>query len=227
MYLSDDWFLGTSFWDSSSAITPDLLPRCLFDVPVEGWSECAWLCMRLCGPACLAVRPEVWRWKRVKATYKKGPSDSASSYRLITVMQNHGLLQEHILFSKVAARVQGAISCFQSGFMRDVADPHFSFHEICSIFLERKQPLLAFFADLVKAFPRSWRASLTENLHSRAGLRGGTLALFHSMLPLSGLLGKRCVGSPRRLSYRASSFQLLARHVGGDFIGTQMWRLLV
>ena len=189
-----DWLLSTASWESSPAITPDLLPRCLFEVPVEGWSICAWLCMRLCGPACLAVRPEVWRWKRIKANYKKGPSDCAASYRLITVVQNHGLLQEYILFSKVAERVQNAISCFQSGFVKDVADPHFCFHEICSIFLERHQPLLAFFADLVKAFPRSWRASLSTSVHSQAGLRGGAMVLLASilksdtwLLPLSGL----------------------------------------
>ena len=189
-----DWVQAVNMWDASQAITPDLLPRCIFDHTSEGWSETAWLCTRLCGPCCLAVRPEIWRWKRLTALYKRGDFESASSYRLITVMQQHGLLQENLAFTRVKPRLLGAISCFQSGFMRDVSDPHFCFIELCYVFLARKQPLFAFFADLVKAFPRSWRAFLVKALHESGGLRGGIMSLFHSMLrsdewlvPLSGV----------------------------------------
>ena len=109
-------------------------------------------------------------------------------------MQQHGLLQEHILFSRVQERMQGTISCFQSGFMRDVADPHLCLYELGCLFLSRKQPLLLFMADLVKAFPRTWRAYLVNAIHEAAGIRGGAMSLFHSILssdewliPLSGL----------------------------------------
>ena len=189
-----DWVRGTSFWNPSRAVTPDLLPRCVFELAGVMWTSSAWLCMRLCGPGCLAIRPEVWRWKRLTALYKKGSSDSAHSYRFISVMQQHGLLQEHILFSRVQERMQGAISCFQSGFMRDVADPHLCLYELGCLFLSRKQPLLLFMADLVKAFPRTWRAYLVNAIHEAAGIRWGAMSLFHSILssdewliPLSGL----------------------------------------
>ena len=49
-------------------------------------------------------------------------------------------------------------------------------------------------ADLVKAFPRTWRAYLVNAIHDAAGIRGGAMSLFHSILfsdewlvPLSGL----------------------------------------
>ena len=99
-----DWRVAANSWDESCAITPDLLPRCIFKLFTGTWSTVAWLCMRLCGPGCLAVRPEVWRWKKVLALHKNGSVSCASCYRFITFMQQHGLLQEHILASRIISK---------------------------------------------------------------------------------------------------------------------------
>ena len=182
MVTQVEWALAASSWDASSAVSPDLLPRCVFGLDAPGWLRCAWLCQRLCGPLALAVRPHLWRLRKLLALFKKGAHDVETSYRFITIMQQHGLLQEHILAARVIDQMRASISMYQSGYMSDVSDPKLCLHELAAQYKAANRVLLAILGDLIKAFPRAWRDLLLERIHTVGGFRDGMMALIASIL---------------------------------------------
>ena len=169
-------------WDQTYATTPDLLPRIVFKIAPKEWVRMVWLTMRLTGPGCLAIRPLLCRGSAAVPLHKKGDCSNNKSFRLIMVKCQLGLLQEGIVFARTSVQVRSSITPGQSGYMRDVADAHLLLHELvaerCALLL----CLWAYFGDLEKAFPRTWRCSLLQQLHDKAGLRDGMFGLLSSIL---------------------------------------------
>ena len=95
-------------WDVSFASTPDLIPRILLKLDVPQWRRVVWLLIRLTGPGCLALRPLLWRGACAVPLHKKGPATSNTSFRLIMVKCQMGLLQEAVIFNRAVAQVRPA-----------------------------------------------------------------------------------------------------------------------
>ena len=70
---------------TSRATTPDLIPRAAYKVGDSGWDTFTWLCIRLMGPAALALRPHLWRETSLAHRHKKGPLYLYESWRLLEI----------------------------------------------------------------------------------------------------------------------------------------------
>ena len=180
-------------WRQSKALTPNLVPRAAFQAPAQEWQLVIWLLQRLVGPACLPLRPRLWRERALTVRHKRGPVDISSSFRLLGVMSQHGLLQESILSARVKPRLVASLLPGQSGYIRDAGDAVLFFNELTADYKAHRRCLIAVPADLVRAFPRSWREALIAMTSSVAEINAGALAALGSMLawdewlvPLSG-----------------------------------------
>ena len=56
-------------------------------------------------------------------THKNGPGAFTTSYRLLTVRAQLGLLQEGVLAARLKPCIYGHLCVGQSGYIRDVEDP--------------------------------------------------------------------------------------------------------
>ena len=71
------------------------------------------------------------------------------SWRLLGVMQQHGLLQEAILFFRLKGQVRSRLKLGQLGYMRDVGDAHMAANELPTAYKNAGRPLIEIHADLV------------------------------------------------------------------------------
>ena len=111
-------------WDPTTATTPDLIPRSVFSVKLDEWHIVVWKLMDLTGPARLAVRPCLWRSVAAVLLFKRGSPAASSSYRLIMIKSQLGLLQEGILFQRISGSIRASSTPGQSGCIRDAGDAH-------------------------------------------------------------------------------------------------------
>ena len=93
-----------------------------------------------------------------------------------------GLLQEGILSCRVTASLRADLRGCQSGYIRDVQDPHLLLHEVVSMRRQRNMPTWLVMADYVKAFPRTWRDDLLVILAEGPQLQDGAFALLADIL---------------------------------------------
>jgi hypothetical protein len=177
-----DWRWAVGKWDISRAVTPDLVPRSAFTTSAVGWQRAAWLTQRINGPSCLAIRPDMWRARVLATRHKKGPQSSNKSFRLIGVTCQHGLIQESILHSRLNLQVRMKLAGWQSGYAKDVADPMMVAQTLQASMTASGRVLLSVPADLVHAFPRTWRQDLLAKCHDVAEIKDGALALLGSIL---------------------------------------------
>ena len=99
-------------WKDSNAMPPDLIARAPFQCGHRRWNAVVWLLIRLVGPACLALRPELWRMAVMVALHKRGFEWLTSSFRLIMVKSQLGLLQENVLSARLTPTVRSSLSDF-------------------------------------------------------------------------------------------------------------------
>ncbi len=179
---SDECRRAYKAWDTTTATTPDLIPRCVFSTSLGVWHQVVWNLMDLAGPACLAVRPMAWRGAASVPLYKKGLPEEATSYRLIMVKSQLGLLQEDLVHARLSSQVKGSITAGQSGYIRDVGDAHLLLHECMAEAIAVHKPIWAVFGDLQKAFPRTWREAMLLELATTARVQDGILSVLGSMM---------------------------------------------
>ena len=168
-------------WKESDALPPDLLPRAPFKCGHQRWNVVVWLLIRLTGPACLALRPRLWRAAAMVALYKRGDALRHASFRLIMVKAQMGLIQEGLLSTRLTPSVRGAISDYQGGYERGVEDAHLLFHELSADAMASLRCLWVLLGDFKGAFPRTRRADLQSILLTEVGLHGGAFALLASV----------------------------------------------
>ena len=170
-----------SDWDSSRALTPDLLPRAVLFVGNSFWQDAVWRLIRLTGPGLLACRPSLWRAACLDTVYKSGPCAFPNSFRLLSVRVQMGLLQEAVLAARIKPQVRACLTTGQSGYVRDVEDPLLALHELLVAQSSLGRSLWICFADFVKAFPRTDRSDLLTLLYSRTRIRGGAWSLLEDI----------------------------------------------
>ncbi|CAK0815216.1 unnamed protein product [Prorocentrum cordatum] len=169
-------------WDSSSATTPDLLPRVVFQLHLQVWDDTAWALQLLMGPGVLALRPRLRRARVLGTAYKRGPWIASSSFRLLCIVCQHGLLQEGLLFERLRVPLWRSLLDGQSGHVRDCGDAHLVLHEVVASRSATGLPTWLVHGDFVHAFPRTWRSLLLCLLHDAGGVQAGSLALLGSIL---------------------------------------------
>ena len=190
-------------WRLSTALTPDLLPRVAFSVDEKSWQNILWLLQGLVGPNCLAIRPRLWRARCMMVTYKRGPPDQGSSYRLLAVLTQHALLQEGILAKRIRPQIWSSLQPVQGGYIRDSLDTVLCLHELSANYVACDRCLITVHGDLVHAFPRTWREELVVLL--RQVVNDGVLAEVGSILEWDEWMSGCCllVVSRGRQSCRA------------------------
>jgi hypothetical protein len=169
-------------WDRSLAVTPDLLPRAAFLASNAVWQASVWRVVRLCGPSLLASRPGAWREGCMDTAFKRGPGGLLSSYRLLTVRAQMGLLQEAVLATRIRPTIQQSLCPGQSGYIRDVEDPMLMLHELVSMMILMKRMLWLCMGDFEKAFPRTDRSDLLVLLFNGPRIRDGAFALLEDIM---------------------------------------------
>ena len=127
-------------------------------------------------------------------TYKRGPPDQGSSYRLLAVLTQHALLQEGILAKRIRPQIWSSLQPVQGGYIRDSLDTVLCLHELSANYVACDRCLITVHGDLVHAFPRTWREELVVLLRQVVNVRDGVLAEVGSilkwdewLLPLSGI----------------------------------------
>ena len=108
---------------------------------------------------------------------ERGPVNESTSFRLIMIEAQLGLLQEGILFNSVVGKIRSTVTPGQSGHSRDVGDAHLLLDTLVAEAKGLRKPLWAFFGDLEKAFPRTWRQAVLQQLCDGAHIKDGNLAL--------------------------------------------------
>ena len=156
-------------WKQSCATTADLLPRSCFVCGSSAWVKLIWNMVKITGPGCLACRPVLWREACLDALFKSGPSALQSSYRLLTVRVQMGLLQEGVMSARLTPNIRAYLTIGQSGYARDVEDVMLVLFEFLSaqVQLFNRCPWICF-GDFRKAFPYTDRADLLCLLYSGA-----------------------------------------------------------
>ena len=86
-----------SDWDASFAVPADMIPRAAYKCSDMAWSRLVFALHSLAGPAGWSLRPTIWRWVTLGLTYKKSPLHDVSSWRLLFIRSQMGLLQECFL----------------------------------------------------------------------------------------------------------------------------------
>ena len=109
-------------WDASNAMPPDLVPRAAYQCFKEEWWELLWRVQYLMGPSALAVRPALWRLASLFVLYKRGDPALPENFRMLFVKTQMGLLQEGILFNRLAPSIRSCCLMPQSAYTRSVDD---------------------------------------------------------------------------------------------------------
>lgn len=169
-------------WDRSLAVTPDFLPREAYLSEDVTWQESVWRLIRLCGPNLLACRPSLWRQACMDTTHKNGPGSCITSFRLLTVRAQMGLLQEGVLASRLRPNINGHLCPGQSGYIRDVEDPMLALHELVAVLTHSGRMLWACLGDFKQAFPRTDRSDLLVLMYNGPLIRQGAFALLDDIL---------------------------------------------
>ena len=169
-------------WRSSQACPADLCPRAAFKCGHDEWLDAAFLVQQLCGPHVLAYRPLLWRLSTLLAVFKSGNPKHHSSYRLIFIKAQFGLLQEGLMALRVKPVIFDFLQKCQSGFTRGIQDPHMVLHELCCLAKQFQRAIWCVMGDFRKAFPRVWRELLLKLLHKDVGLGHGIFELLANML---------------------------------------------
>ena len=171
-----------SGWDTSFACRPDLLPRSVFKCNFQPWRGVLWLVQLLCGPSCLAYRPQLWRGAALSVRYKSSNPRFHRSWRMIFVKVQLGLLQEGIAARRLKTDIFSYIRPCQSGYIKGVDDPQLVLHEMCSRAQHANRRIWYIMGDFIKAFPRVWRALMLDLLHTGPKVHDGMFELMASML---------------------------------------------
>ena len=186
--LESEALAGMHGWDSSDALTPDLIPRCVFHLRHRMFDSIVWLAMSITGPGGLALRPLSWRKRCMVPLFKCGEVFDVDSWRLLEVPVQMGLLQETVLANRVRPRMLQHLYPGQSGFLRDVSDPQLVLHEVLAVVRESLRSAWLAPSDLWKAFPHTWRDGLLLLIHEGPRLRDGVFALLGSTLEFDVVL---------------------------------------
>lgn len=110
----------------SSAVTPDLLPRCLFGMCNGCCGEVVCRIQRLVGSGSLAVRPECRRYRRMVSLFKSGSRTAVNAWRQLEIGTQMGLLQEGVLATRARRHIWSRVSPGESGHWRDSGDSQFA-----------------------------------------------------------------------------------------------------
>ena len=193
-----------SGWKSSTAIPPDLIPRAAFVCNNTAWRTLVWRLCQLAGPGSWALRPSLWRWASLGTTYKKGDVHDCSSWRLLFIRSQMGLLQEGLLAIHLRPAIWGSLCEGQSGYMRSTDDPLMVLHDLSMDALSCGRCFFAVLGDFEKAFPSTWREDILCLAAKCPGVAGGVLHLLgdalawdavHVLLAGSGVINI-CQGLP-------------------------------
>ncbi|CAE7805313.1 unnamed protein product [Symbiodinium necroappetens] len=169
-------------WSTSKGMPPDLLPRALFMANSVGWNSVVWALQRWTGPGGAAFRPSLWRQAALCPVHKAGPACLASSFRLIFVKVQLGLMQEALLTQRWLTATRRFIQPCQSGYIRGVDDAHLLLHEVSAEALHQHRPLWFVLGDFQKAFPRVCRHDLLCALADGPHVNGHCLGLLGDIL---------------------------------------------
>eukprot|EP00439_Symbiodinium_sp_Y106_P071520 s5564_g12.t2 len=169
-------------WSASKGMPPDLLPRALFMANSEGWNSVVWALQRWTGPGGAAFRPSLWRQAALCPVHKAGPACLASSFRLIFVKAQLGLMQEALLAQRWLSATRRFIQPCQSGYIRGVDDAHLLLHEVSAEAILQHRPLWFVMGDFHKAFPRVCRHDLLCALADGPHVNGHCLGLLGDIL---------------------------------------------
>ncbi|CAE7431354.1 unnamed protein product, partial [Symbiodinium sp. CCMP2456] len=185
---------GLSTWKASTAITPDLIPRAAFVADSEDWISLIWLLCQLAGPARFALRPTLWRWSSLGTAFKKGPATEFSSWRLLFVRSQMGLLQEGVLALRLRPAIWSHLLEGQSGYIRSSEDPVLALTELRQLAVaSQHRCVFVLMGDFEKAFPSCWRNDILHLAAECPLLSGGPL--LYPLIPNSltrVLLHEKC-----------------------------------
>jgi hypothetical protein len=117
---------------------------------------------------------------------KDGDPLLQENYRLLEVKNQLGLAQEGLLFRRTKGQVWGALQDEQSGYRGATDDPLLIAHEYIADRTGRGLPTLMLLGDMVKAFPRTWRAALLDEL--KDCMSGGAYVLTAECLDFDEVL---------------------------------------
>ena len=172
-----------STWKASTAITPDLIPRAAFVADNEDWISLIWLLCQLAGPARFALRPTLWRWSSLGTAFKKGPATEFSSWRLLFVRSQMGLLQEGVLALRLRPAIWSHLLEGQSGYIRSSEDPVLALTELRQLAVaSQHRCVFVLMGDFEKAFPSCWRNDILHLAAECPLLSGGALHLLGDIL---------------------------------------------
>ena len=169
-------------WAKSFATTPDLVPRTAFTTCNQEWDVCCFLLLRLLGPGCLAIKPDLWRRTLVVPKHKQGLIISPDNWRFLEVRSQMGLLQEAVLINRIKPCLLQNLEPGQSGYVRDVSDAQLLLHDLTAARRASGLPILTVMGDLARAFPRTWRDDFLTQVCCQAGVNGGGRGLLADML---------------------------------------------
>ena len=102
-------------------------------------------------------QPYLWRRGLLKPKHKKGDPLTADAWRMLYIGDLNGLTYEREWWLRVVGRIQGSLHPAQTGYQYACED---QFLILLAMAEHRKSlslPLVVVLADLVKAFPRTWR----------------------------------------------------------------------
>ena len=133
------------------------------------WDKVVWRLLKLAGPNGAAYRPRLWRAALVVPLLKNGDPFIQTSFRLIMVKAQMGLIQEGLLSERLLERIQCSLERGQSGYVRGVQDPHLLLHEILSESRRFRRDVWLLPGDFVKAFPLTWREDLLNQISEPRG----------------------------------------------------------
>ena len=91
---------------------------------------------------------------------KDGDPLQQQNYRLLCIKNAQGLLQEDIIVKRARSRLWESIQPEQSGYDRPCDDPLLVAHELTADRQAKGLPTWILMGDMVRAFPRTWRAAL-------------------------------------------------------------------
>ena len=172
-----------SAWQSSAALTPDLIPRAAFLADNHDWTNLIWLLCQLAGPARWSLRPTIWRWSSLGTAFKRGSVSEFSSWRLLFVRSQMGLLQEGVLALQLRPAVWSHLLEGQSGYIRSSDDPVLALSELRQLAVaSQNRCIFALMGDFQKAFPSCWRDDIIQLAAQCPLLAGGTLHLLGDIL---------------------------------------------
>ena len=172
----------TTAWDNSPAVPPDLIPRVVYKLEHPAWQSLVRILIMLTGPGALAFRPQRWKYAFLWTKHKKKSAYDIENFRRLWIRVQMGLLQEAVLAARIKPSICRALVAGQSGYVRDVADPHLILHELMATALQLGRPIFLVLGDFQQAFPNTWREVLLMLLQQNVHVDGGAYLLLHAML---------------------------------------------